>query len=131
MTSGQSRVLVLMLLALGIEALFSKQFTTALSQARHGSLSDAYGSLHTGGMYAALAAYLLALLAILALADPAPTVATWIALLILVYALLSHGAAIVPFINNVRFSVAQLSGRGMESGAGNGEPSKPPAPPAH
>lgn len=126
MSSGQSRVLVIMLLTLGIEALFSPQFTAALGQAKQGKLSDAYGSLQTGGLYAALAAYLLALLAILALASPAPQVATWIALLILVYALLSHDRQIVPFIANVRGTLSSFSAP-RESGASNGEPGKPPA----
>lgn len=118
MNSGQSRVLVIMLLTLGIEALFSPQFTTALGQASKGHLPDAYASLKTGGMYAALAAYALALLAILALAAPAPQVATWIALLILVYALLSHDKQIVPFIANVQLSLGNISGRGPSSDQG-------------
>ena len=108
MTSGQYRVLAIMLLALGVEALFSPVFTSTIHQLGQGHVTDAVSSVKVGGIWAAGGAYALALLALVAFAAPAPNAATWIAVLILVYALLAHGSEIVPFMGNVRGTLSGL-----------------------
>lgn len=108
MTPGQFRVLALLLAALGIEALFSVPFRAALAALQKGNVTGAVSSVENGGTVAAAGAYALALLAIVAFAAPAPNAATWIAVLVLVYALLAHGGEIAPFVANLQSSIGAL-----------------------
>lgn len=129
MTSGQFRVLALLLAALGIEALFSAPFRAAISDLGKGNVSSAVSSVASGGTVAAAGAYALALLAIVAFAAPAPDAATWIAILILVYALLAHGGQIVPFVATVRGGLSSLkTGVTSTSGASTTTTPAPTAP---
>lgn len=115
MNSDQWRVLGILGAVLGVEVLFSPDAKAAVVGLGKGQYKPTSGS-STGagalpGPLAGLFGYAVAGLALVALADVAPNLATWLAALALVYALLSHGDSVTGFITTVRGGVQTLAGR--------------------
>ena len=98
MTAGQSRVLVLLLVLLGLEAVVSQPVRTFAHAAAKGQIdlsgfaTPTSGGLGLPGPIAAAFGYSVGGLALIALAAVAPDVATTFVVLLIVLALVTHGS---------------------------------------
>lgn len=115
MTDGQTRVLALLGVLLGLQALINPNVRRILS----GHLSPTEqkgGALGLPGVY--VAGYIgvgAAALALVALAGPAPKLATWIVVIFLALALLEHSDAWSAALSASLAGIQQLTGQPGQS----------------
>lgn len=105
MTAGQTRVLVLLMVLFGLDVTFNP---TLKNNILHGNLSGfapAYIGLGVGGV------------ALVALAAPAPKVATYIVLAFILMVLIEHSAAWAGLLGQASASLQSLTGSAPASPA--------------
>ena len=115
MTTGQTRVLVLLGVLFGLETLLNPTFRGNLAKGATGQLASnvvAAGSIGWGVSGVAL----------VALAAPAPRLATWIVVIFIALALLTHSQGWTGALSAASAAMTQLFGAsatGTTSGAGS------------
>jgi len=115
MSSGQWRVLFIVLAIITIEALFSDGFNGIVSAVTSTDISKAIDfkqpiadQLASPAM--AIISYSVALVVLLLLADVAPDIATWIAVISLTLVIFRHSDKILPFVTNSTTGLLTLGG---------------------
>ena len=102
MSDGQTRVLVLLLALFGIEALFNPTFRSNL-------VAGASGKLPPQTMLAGYLGWTIGGVALVALAAPAPRVATYIVLAFILMALLTHPDTYAAALGKATAAMQQLT----------------------
>ena len=102
MSDGQTRVLVLLLTLFGIEALFNPTFRSNL-------VAGASGKLPPQTMLAGYLGWTIGGVALVALAAPAPRVATYIVLAFILMALLTHPDTYAAALGKATAAMQQLT----------------------
>ena len=108
MTSGQTRVLVLLACLFGLQALINPTFRGNLVKGASGNLPPQ--TLAAGFVGSGAAA-----VALVALAAPAPKLATWIVVLFIGMALLTHASSWTGALDTVTRNMNTLFGSSLTS----------------
>lgn len=116
MSDGQTRVLVLLLALFGIEALFNPTFRSNL-------VAGATGKLPPHTMLAGYLGWTIGGVALVALAAPAPRVATYIVLAFILMALLTHPDTYAAALGKATAAMQQLTAAPPPAGAASPAPS--------
>lgn len=115
MNDDQLRVFWLIGTTLGIELLFSPTAVNAVKGLASGKgiqgidVGKAIGP-QASGTVVAIAGYGAGAILLIALAASSPAIATWLAVLVLAYAVLSHGSAIFDLIDRGTQGINQFRG---------------------
>ena len=110
MSDGQTRVLVLLLTLFGIEAAFNPTF-------RGNLVAGASGKLPPQTMLAGYLGWSVGGVALVALAAPAPKAATWIVLIFIALALLTHPDTYSAALGKATAAMQQLTTAPASAGA--------------
>ncbi|HEY7975735.1 MAG TPA: hypothetical protein VID72_10355 [Ktedonobacterales bacterium] len=102
MSDGQTRVLVLLLTLFGIETLFNPTF-------RGNLIAGASGKLPSQTMLAGFLGWSVGGVALVALAAPAPKAATWIVVIFIALALLTHPQLYASALGKATAAMQQLT----------------------
>lgn len=102
MSDGQTRVLVLLLVLFGIETAFNPTF-------RGNLVAGASGKLPPQTMLAGYLGWSVGGVALVALAAPAPKAATWIVMIFIALALLTHPDGYAALLGRATAAMTQLT----------------------
>ena len=125
MTTGQTRVLVLLGVLLGVQALFNPNIARILTGHLNPTQQQG-GALGLPGVV--IAGYVgtgAAAVALVALAAPAPNLATWIVVLFIVMALLEHPQGWSAALGAATAGVSQLTGGNLSGNTSSSGASDP------